>query len=218
MLAIEYGHHGIRVNGIRPTSAKPFLKRRLFDDKKLRRVLHPEHSTPAAAPISRILGLRSAQLQHSWRPRPHRRPRGRPRYSVRNASIGRRLMRTTCEFKTEDGVALRGWHYVPDGRRGKSPTIVMAHGFSAVKEMYLDRFADAFAAAAWPRLCSIIVTSAQATVNLGKTSIHGARCATIATRSATLRRWARPTPTASGSGDRVIAAAMSLWSVRLIAG
>ena len=27
------------------------------------------------------------------------------------------------------------------------PTIVMSHGFSAVKEMYLDRFADAFAAA-----------------------------------------------------------------------
>jgi len=32
-------------------------------------------------------------------------------------------------------------------RTGKEPTIVMAHGFSAVKEMYLDRFADAFAAA-----------------------------------------------------------------------
>jgi uncharacterized protein len=56
-------------------------------------------------------------------------------------------MRTTCEFKTEDGVNLRGWHYVPDGQRDKSPTIVMAHGFSAVKEMYLGRFADAFAAA-----------------------------------------------------------------------
>jgi fermentation-respiration switch protein FrsA (DUF1100 family) len=36
---------------------------------------------------------------------------------------------------------------VPDGWQGKVPTIVMAHGFSAVKEMYLDRFADAFAAA-----------------------------------------------------------------------
>lgn len=56
-------------------------------------------------------------------------------------------MRTDIEFKTEDGVTLRGWHYLPDGRRGKVPTIVMAHGFSAVKEMYLDRFAEAFAAA-----------------------------------------------------------------------
>lgn len=56
-------------------------------------------------------------------------------------------MRKDIEFKTEDGVVLRGWHYVPENRRGKVPTIVMAHGFSAVKEMYLDRFAEAFAAA-----------------------------------------------------------------------
>ena len=56
-------------------------------------------------------------------------------------------MRKDIEFKSEDGVTLRGWHYVPDGRQGKTPTIVMAHGFSAVKEMYLDRFAEAFAAA-----------------------------------------------------------------------
>jgi fermentation-respiration switch protein FrsA (DUF1100 family) len=60
---------------------------------------------------------------------------------------GGALMRKDIEFKTEDGVTLRGWHYVPESRRGKVPTIVMAHGFSAVKEMYLDRFAEAFAAA-----------------------------------------------------------------------
>ena len=53
-------------------------------------------------------------------------------------------MRTTREFKTDDGVTLRGWHYVPDGRQGRSP---MALGFSAVKAMCLDRIADAFAAA-----------------------------------------------------------------------
>jgi uncharacterized protein len=40
---------------------------------------------------------------------------------------------------------LRGWHYRPDRGGGPWPTIVMAHGFSAVKEMYLDRFAEAFA-------------------------------------------------------------------------
>ena len=56
-------------------------------------------------------------------------------------------MRKDIEFRTEDGVTLRGWHYVPDGGRGPCPTIVMAHGFSAVKEMYLDRFAEVFAAA-----------------------------------------------------------------------
>ncbi|NPT53070.1 alpha/beta hydrolase [Paraburkholderia elongata] len=56
-------------------------------------------------------------------------------------------MRNDIQFKTEDGVTLRGWHYLPEGVTGKVPTIVMAHGFSAVKEMYLDRFAEAFAAA-----------------------------------------------------------------------
>jgi len=56
-------------------------------------------------------------------------------------------MRTDITFKTEDGLTLRGWHYLPDNRRGRVPTIVMAHGFSAVREMYLDRFAEAFAAA-----------------------------------------------------------------------
>ena len=61
-------------------------------------------------------------------------------------------MRKDIEFKTEDGLTLRGWHYVPDGRQGKAPTIVMAHGFSAVKEMYLDRFADAFTAAGFASL------------------------------------------------------------------
>jgi uncharacterized protein len=52
-------------------------------------------------------------------------------------------VRTDVEFDAE-GVTLRGWHYAPDGVRGRVPTIVMAHGFSAVKEMYLDRFAEAF--------------------------------------------------------------------------
>jgi dipeptidyl aminopeptidase/acylaminoacyl peptidase len=55
-------------------------------------------------------------------------------------------MRKDIEFKTEDGITLRGWHYLPEKRTGKVPTIVMAHGFSAVKEMYLDRFAEVFAA------------------------------------------------------------------------
>jgi uncharacterized protein len=55
-------------------------------------------------------------------------------------------MRQDVEFDAE-GVTLRGWLYVPDGARGPSPTVVMAHGFSAVKEMYLDRFAEVFAGA-----------------------------------------------------------------------
>ena len=53
-------------------------------------------------------------------------------------------MRTDIEFKADDGTKLRGWHYVPAGG-GKHPTIIMAHGYSAVKEMYLDKFAEHFA-------------------------------------------------------------------------
>jgi cephalosporin-C deacetylase-like acetyl esterase len=56
-------------------------------------------------------------------------------------------MRKDIEFPATDGTILRGWHYLPDGRPGKHPTIVMAHGFSAVKEMYLDKYAESFARA-----------------------------------------------------------------------
>jgi fermentation-respiration switch protein FrsA (DUF1100 family) len=56
-------------------------------------------------------------------------------------------MRHDIEFKTDDGVTLRGWHYLPDTGAGPFPTVVMAHGYSAVKEMYLDSFAEVFARA-----------------------------------------------------------------------
>jgi len=55
-------------------------------------------------------------------------------------------MRKDLEFKTEDGVTLRGWLYLPDQVRGRAPTIVMAHGFSALKENYLDKYAEVYAA------------------------------------------------------------------------
>ncbi|MDI3339990.1 MAG: alpha/beta hydrolase, partial [Sphaerobacter sp.] len=45
-----------------------------------------------------------------------------------------------------EGVTLRGWFYPAEGVSGPAPTVVMAHGFSAVKEMYLDRYAEVFAA------------------------------------------------------------------------
>jgi uncharacterized protein len=53
-------------------------------------------------------------------------------------------MRQDVEFDAE-GVTLRGWLYTPADASGPAPTVVMAHGFSAVKEMYLDRFAEVFA-------------------------------------------------------------------------
>jgi uncharacterized protein len=55
-------------------------------------------------------------------------------------------MRQDIEFDAA-GVTLRGWLYLPEGESKPVPAVVMAHGFSAVKEMYLDRFAEVFAAA-----------------------------------------------------------------------
>jgi uncharacterized protein len=55
------------------------------------------------------------------------------------------MTRRDIEFDAE-GVTLRGWFYPAEGGTEVAPTIVMAHGFSAVKEMYLDKFAEAFAA------------------------------------------------------------------------
>ena len=57
-------------------------------------------------------------------------------------------MRIDVAFASE-GTTCRGWLTLPDARAegARVPAVVMAHGFSAVKEMRLDRFADAFAAA-----------------------------------------------------------------------
>ncbi len=62
-------------------------------------------------------------------------------------------MRTDVEFNAE-GTILRGWLYRPEGVDEATPVpgIVMAHGFSAVKEMYLDAFAEVFAAAGFAAL------------------------------------------------------------------
>ena len=55
------------------------------------------------------------------------------------------MARRDIEFDAE-GVTLRGWFYPAEGASATAPTIVMAHGFSAVKEMYLDAYAEVFAA------------------------------------------------------------------------
>ena len=49
-------------------------------------------------------------------------------------------MRSDIEFDAA-GVTLRGWLYVPTGA-DPHPIVVMAHGFSAVKEMGLDDYAQ----------------------------------------------------------------------------
>jgi fermentation-respiration switch protein FrsA (DUF1100 family) len=56
------------------------------------------------------------------------------------------MTRRDIAFDAE-GVTLRGWFYPAQDASGRRPTVVMAHGFSAVKEMYLDAFAEVFAAA-----------------------------------------------------------------------
>lgn len=57
------------------------------------------------------------------------------------------MTRTKIEFKNSDGITLRGWLYTPDHTKvDKLPAIVMAHGFSALKEMTLDSYAEAFVA------------------------------------------------------------------------
>jgi len=64
------------------------------------------------------------------------------------------MMRADVEFPSE-GVTCRGWWTVPDASTSgdaRPPVIVMAHGFSAVKEMALDRFAAAFADAGFASL------------------------------------------------------------------
>jgi len=53
-------------------------------------------------------------------------------------------MREDVEFDA-DGVTLRGWLYIPDRTTRAAPAVVIAPGFSAVKEMHADRFAEAFA-------------------------------------------------------------------------
>ncbi len=53
------------------------------------------------------------------------------------------------------GAVLRGWLYQaaePQGASKPGPAIVMAHGLSAVREMFLDSYAAAFAAAGFPTL------------------------------------------------------------------
>jgi fermentation-respiration switch protein FrsA (DUF1100 family) len=61
-------------------------------------------------------------------------------------------MRQDIEFDAE-GTTLRGWLYVPDGAHGPAPTVVMSHGYSAVKELFLDAFAEVFADAG---MCALV--------------------------------------------------------------
>ena len=57
------------------------------------------------------------------------------------------MARDDVEFKTTDQVILRGWFYKAHGEKGGDrfhPCLVMCHGFSAIKEMGIDKFAQRF--------------------------------------------------------------------------
>ncbi|HEY2223266.1 hypothetical protein [Actinomycetospora sp.] len=56
------------------------------------------------------------------------------------------MTRRDIEFDAE-GTTLRGWFYPAEAASPTVPVIVMAHGLSAVKEMFLDKYAAAFAEA-----------------------------------------------------------------------
>src|SRR4051794_41204902 len=60
-------------------------------------------------------------------------------------------MRHGIEFDAE-GTTLRGWLYVPDDATGPVPAIVMCHGYSAVKELFLDAYAEVFCGAGFAAL------------------------------------------------------------------
>ncbi len=56
------------------------------------------------------------------------------------------MMREDVVFDAE-GASLHGWFYPANGASGSSPCVVMAHGWTSTKKMYLDRFAEVFAEA-----------------------------------------------------------------------
>jgi cephalosporin-C deacetylase-like acetyl esterase len=55
--------------------------------------------------------------------------------------------RRDVELPGVGDVTLRGWYYPPEPDAPAAPGVVLSHGFSGVKEMALDRFAEVFAAA-----------------------------------------------------------------------
>ena len=55
------------------------------------------------------------------------------------------MAREDIEF-TAQGTTLRGWFYPPEGSAGgEAPCVVLQHGFAAVIQMWLDRYAEVFA-------------------------------------------------------------------------
>ena len=56
-------------------------------------------------------------------------------------------VRKDINFFIEDNTRIQGWLYLPMNDDVSYPAIIMTHGFSAVKEMSLDKYAEVFAEA-----------------------------------------------------------------------
>lgn len=57
------------------------------------------------------------------------------------------MTRHDIEFTAAGTTTLRGWFYPAAGVDGPAPCVVVQHGFAAVKEMWLDKYAEVFQAA-----------------------------------------------------------------------
>ena len=122
-------------------------------------------------------------------------------------------MRQDIEFDAE-GTTLRGWLYVPDDAAGPAPTIVMCHGYSAVKELFLDAFAEVFCEAGF---CALVYDNRNLGASDGEPRQEidpWAQVATTATRSPSPARSTRSTATGSASGAPATAARTCSSSAR----
>jgi len=94
----------------------------------------------------------------------------------------------------------------------------MAHGFSAVKEMYLDAFAEVFAAAG---LNALVFDNRNFGASDGEPRQEidpGSSCATTGTRSPMPARWTTSTAPGSECGDRATRVGTCSSSARSTAG
>jgi predicted acyl esterase len=136
--------------------------------------------------------------------------------AVADHTEGGGTVRHDIEFPGFAGTRLRGWLYVPETEL-PVPGVVMAHGFSALKEMAMDRFAEIFCEAGLTVLAydhrnlgasdgeprQEINPWAQARdyrYAIGWLAERGPRLATTATRSVGWPSGPRWTPGESGSG------------------
>src|SRR6266850_4975016 len=55
------------------------------------------------------------------------------------------VTKADIEFSGDHNIKLRGWLYRHEAPTTPAPAIVMTHGWSCLKEFYLDKYAELFA-------------------------------------------------------------------------